>query len=314
MSADNTPKKKFKTNFITDNIVAKIISLTLAVLLSLYVTSQEEESREYRVALRVVNLPSDLLIAGDVPKEVTLSLKAKKNKFILINPRSLEANVDLGKRTVGSAVYKLTLNQELPDVQWSIKPATVAVSLEPPAIRTVKINPVVAGTPAAGFYVIGASAAPAETEIRGPISVIRDLSSIATETILVDRIQSNIEREVTLVAPDNVTAPSNTVHVSVRIGVEIATNILTNIAPAFDLSARRLAVVNKNDIIIKRIIIRGARQTIEQITNDIKPKLNVRDITKPGTFRAVRVSIDLPPGVDLVSVEPDSFELRVVRK
>ncbi|MEK6796917.1 MAG: CdaR family protein [Spirochaetota bacterium] len=313
MSADS--RKKFKTNFITDNLVAKIISLALAILLSLYVTSQEDESRDYRVPLRVVNLPADLLVAGDVPKEVILSLKAKKNKFLLINPKILEANIDLGKRTVGSAVYKLTLNQELPEVQWSIKPPAVEISLEPPAIRTVKINPVVAGTPMPGFYVIGAVVSPADAEIRGPVSVIRDVTAIATETVLVDRVQSNFERDVALIAPDNVTVPSYTVHLSVRIGAEVATNIITNIAPHYDLSARRLVIVNKNDIIIKRVIIRGARQTIEQLSADqIAPKLIVKDITKPGTFRGVKIALDLPPGVELVSIEPETFDVRVIRK
>ncbi|MBI4977203.1 MAG: hypothetical protein HZC28_06950 [Spirochaetes bacterium] len=299
-----------RKNIFTDNIVAKVISLVLAVLVSLYVASQEDENREYEIPLRIMNVPQDLMIAAPTPKEVTVIVKGKKNKITMVNPKVLEANLDLTKSAEGKAMYKLTLNQEPQDIKWSLKPSVVEVVLERPATKMVRVAPVISGSPVPGYTAVSNAAEPALVEVTGPVSIVGDMDSVATETISLDKMKDTVVTETALVGRENVLLTVQKVRVRVFITADMGTNEFRDIIPAIDIG-KRLTLANRNAIVVKRLVVQGPKDRLAELTaKQCVVSLNVKDVTKAGTFKA-NVDVLLPQGFELVLVEPASFELHV---
>jgi YbbR domain-containing protein len=79
-----------------------------------------------------------------------------------------------------------------------VMPATVALEHERSVRRTVPVRPVVEGQPAEGFVVGRITVEPAQVEIVGPESRVRQVQSAMTETVAIDAARAPVKDLVTI--------------------------------------------------------------------------------------------------------------------
>lgn len=83
--------------------------------------------------------------------------------------------------------------------------------------KVVSIKPAYSGVPEQNFEVSVVSAQPDKVEITGKIEVLEKLNEIFTDTVVVDRANADVTKEVNLVLPDGIISPSQKVTVKIQI-------------------------------------------------------------------------------------------------
>jgi YbbR domain-containing protein len=136
-------------------------------------------------------LPNDMGISNEPIDEIELTLTGAKRELDLINPRDLNATIDITDRRPGDRVVQLTpgrLKIDLPSgVRLEkIQPPSVQVRVEPILEREVEIEARLEGKLAAGYELNGVSLRPQRIRVRGPASHVNALTRVATETVLLD--------------------------------------------------------------------------------------------------------------------------------
>jgi len=214
--------------FITDHFWLKISALILAALMWTVVTSQRRErtfERSFDIPITLVGVPRDLVITNTIDDTVNVRLRGPLSVLRSLTSQNLEATLDLstaraGRYDVFIRPQALTVPQEIEVV--SIDPAKLAFRFEPRRQKIVPIRPFLVGAPPAGFAVLSERSVPPEALITGPASLIRDVSEVTTERVIVTGRTATFRSPVALVSDHplvRLVEPTNT-QVTVEIGAE----------------------------------------------------------------------------------------------
>jgi YbbR domain-containing protein len=158
------------------NIGLKFLSICIAALLWLVVAGDRVVERALRAPIEFQNLPQGLEIVGDPPEDVDVRLRGPSGTLGRLAPGDLSAVIDLRSARPGRRLFHLTSAQVrvpygLDVVQ--VAPATLPMAFENSAIRIVKVQPSLDGSPAPGYEVVGVTSDPATIEVVGPEGALR---------------------------------------------------------------------------------------------------------------------------------------------
>jgi YbbR domain-containing protein len=179
----------------------KLLSVGLAVVLWLAVLGQHVVERGVRVPLEFQNIPETLEIVGTPPAAADVRLRGTSSLLSRLQPGEVVAILDLAGARSGARLFHLRTDQvRVPfGVEVTqVMPATVALELERSVRRTVPVRPVVEGQPAEGFVVGRITVEPAQVEIVGPESRVRQVQSAMTETVAIDAARAPVKDLVTI--------------------------------------------------------------------------------------------------------------------
>lgn len=110
-------------------------------------------------------------------------------------------------------------NVEITGVEITPSTAHIEVALEqPPATRTLPVNPLYRGKPAPGYVLSEVIVEPSSVTVTGKLEAIQALSNIITEEISIEGISGEVVRQAALRPPDGValTGVRPTVRVTFR--------------------------------------------------------------------------------------------------
>ena len=214
--------------FVTEHFWLKVSALVLAALMWTVVTSQRRErtfERTFDIPITLVGVPRDLVITNTIDDTVNVRLRGPLSVLRSLTSQNLEATLDLstaraGRYDVFIRPQALTVPQEIEVV--SIDPAKLAFRFEPRRQKIVPIRAFLVGAPPAGFAVASESSVPKEALITGPASLIRDVSEVTTERVIVTGRTSTFRSPVALVSDHplvRLVEPTNT-QVTVEIVAE----------------------------------------------------------------------------------------------
>ena len=96
----------FLRQLFLNNVTLKVISLVLAFLLWMQIAGQQTVQRTVAVPLEFINVPAELVITNDYPREVNVLIS--KPASVQMDERRLAAVVDLRGYAPGSEVVPLT--------------------------------------------------------------------------------------------------------------------------------------------------------------------------------------------------------------
>lgn len=218
------------------NLGLKALALTIALLVWFVFSAQRRErisERSYRIPLSVVNIPPQTLIASPLPPAVDVRLRGPFTPLRQIDPDKLEAVIDLREAPRGEKIYHLApedINVP-PEIEViSISPFEIRILLDATAEKTVPINPVVIGQPAAGYEVAEKLVEPHVARIYGPATVIAKLTEATTDSI------SIAERSATFSTPATVLAEAPGVRIRegqvVTVTVRLRATAKSEVTPA----------------------------------------------------------------------------------
>jgi len=288
-----------------------ILSVILATMVWFVAVREENPPIEddYRegIILEVENLPPGAIIFGDVPEQVTLSLRAPQSSWDELSPAKFRAWIDLTGLAPG--LHDVPVQIEVSDpsvVVVNKRPGSVNVRLESLAENQFPITVQVLDSAPLGYIARSPILDPITATVSGPASIVNQVSQVSADMYLRDA-KETVERTIDLSARNlngevlrRLTINPPKVHVSVpveqRFGyrdVSVRVAISGEVAPGYWIS----------NIVVEpsTVTVVGGPSALSNIPGFVETfEVDVRDATDD---IGERVALNLPPGVSVVQPE-----------
>lgn len=183
----------------------KILSVVLATLIWMLVAGQREAERSLRVPLEYRNIPDQLEMLGDPTSLVDVRLRGTSGALAQLRGTDLVAVIDLkGARPGRRLFHILSTDVAAPTgvKVLQISPATLSLTFETSAVKTVPVVPDIDDQPAAGYEIVKVTATPSTVDIAGPSSEVEGVTEATTEPVSVDGATNSVIDTVTAGVPD----------------------------------------------------------------------------------------------------------------
>lgn len=244
--------------------------------------------------------PTTVIVSG--PASVVGTVVAARAAPV-IQASGLSVNQDLALTAVdrlGDPVSPVKLEPDTARVNIQVFPNVGS--------RAIPVSPVVTGTPAAGFEVATITVDPTVVTVKGDAERLAALESIDTEPVSVTDATETVEATVELAPPDDV-APLDGSTVKVTITLRPVTSTRT-----FEVGFRYVGDDPdlRYTVALDRVLVTigGSAAALDDLQGSaLVADLDVGDLG-PGTSD-VAVTIDLPPGLNLVAADPASVPVTV---
>ena len=212
--------------WLAKNIGTLLIALLLAVIVWVSAVVASDPNEEHILArsvpIEIIGQDPGLQIMSDVPRNVTLVLRAPTSVWTQLNndQTSVRAWVDLS--TLGPGVHEVPVQVQItPRLVRLIRqdPETLSITLDPIISQVFPVNLIIQGEPPIGYQAQPPILDPSEVTVTGPESLVSlveqarirvDISS-ATQTIITDETPLLLDEEGRIVGGLTVTPESVTV-------------------------------------------------------------------------------------------------------
>jgi YbbR domain-containing protein len=300
-----------------------------------------------RVPVRVVSIDDRITVVGFQPSEVTVDLDRLGTKLVDVEVEHEQApeGLELGEVTIdpsrvevfgpASVIDRVTAARASVVIQPSgidvdqdinlvavdeLGEAVGQVELDPRAAhvtipvfsdreqRTLPVNPVISGDPAAGFEIAAVTVDPPVVLVEGDADQLAELVRVDTVLISMTGVSSDRTVTVPLALPTGVLAVGD-VQISVSITLRPVTATRTFSAGVrFTGAGRGLSY----DVDVDRLVVTigGSVADLDRLSGiALVADLDVSGL-QPGT-ETVPVTFQLPTGTTLVSVTPSTVEVTI---
>ena len=262
---------------------------------------------------------------GTVPDGLTLGPTSVVPESVTISgPQSVVVRIEAARADVIVQTTGIDIDQDVTLVPIDkLGNALSPVDVTPPTARvtipvfsdrqsrTLPVNPIVTGTPAAGFEIESITVVPQVVLVAGDADQLAQLTRVDTDPIPMTGISANETVEVGLALPTGVVAVGDeTIAVTIKIRPVTATRTfsagLRLVGARNDLSYtlstdRVLATIGGSTAELDRLV--GATLVMDLDVEGLKP--GVHDVP---------VTANLPAGTTLVSVTPASVTVTIVEE
>ena len=209
----------------------KLVAVAIAVTIWAIVATRDRGLVSTTVPVDYVDLPRDLILTG-VPRDTAdVDVSVARWAQARFRPDALRVRVDLRRAGEGEHLIAVSAG----DVQ--VPPGVRVRRVDPPRFRlrlaraaetTLRVIPVVLGTPAPGHRVAAVRVDPIAVVVKGPRSTIETRDSVQTTPVDVAGRRSSVTQSVGLAFPDSVSAvDGGNVRVTVDIEAERGTALQT---------------------------------------------------------------------------------------
>lgn len=198
---------------LTEKWPAKVISLAVALIISIFYRLNTLDSRVLTVPLRV-DVSSEFIPVDSVSNTVRVTLRGEPNSILTITENDIEAFIDLSKykktgiHRVPVQIRKKDNAAGIEPLEISVSPIEFRITLEEKISRFIHVYPAFSGTVAPGFELINQSVTPESVIAEGPRSAIEKLNEFTTSPIDLDGRNSDFTMLVNI-KNDN---PNITIH------------------------------------------------------------------------------------------------------
>ncbi len=220
--------------FFRKNWVLKLLSLGFALLLWFFVVGEEKAEISISIPLELVNIPSGLVIANDIPSSINIRVYGPRSMIRALAVQGVLKVIDLRDSAPGTITVHIT-PESLPlpaGVQaMRIEPSNIEIVLEPLMRSNLPVRPVFTGSVARGYRVLKLEVEPPRVVLAGPEKEIKSLEEIKTMPIDLSGASNTIVREVGLdlqslhVVPGNLEPIKVTVYIIPIQGIRRITHI-----------------------------------------------------------------------------------------
>jgi YbbR domain-containing protein len=182
-----------------ENWGLKLVSLILALMLWVYVTSKGKTEMTLTVPLEFRNIPQGMAIVGEVAGTLEVRVQGQERDLRDISSgKKVTGILDLSRAVAGENLIRISpddISRPARVAVTRISPFEVWVQLERLIRKTVRLKPRLRGAPADGYALAGVSVKPPRITVEGPVDVLRELGSIDTMPIDIKGSRENITIE-----------------------------------------------------------------------------------------------------------------------
>ncbi|MFA6844404.1 MAG: hypothetical protein WCR02_01625 [Sphaerochaetaceae bacterium] len=100
---------------LTNNWIAKICSVVLALVFYLFISTMDMDSRIVTIPVQVT-IPTSVVAVSSVPSTVQIKIKGDDNLIYLVDPEAIKADVDFSyvqDSGIASSLVRLTYAQDV---------------------------------------------------------------------------------------------------------------------------------------------------------------------------------------------------------
>lgn len=302
---------KRRSKRIIGNGRLKLFSIAFACGLWLFVNYAERDAEKTLVVpVEFHNLSTQLIISG--PRDEYVDLRLRGPRSLLGQLTSKKIKLDLSEVRPGLASFRITadmLNLPRGVRLVRINPAQVNLTIAQIIKQIVPVQLELMGKPPRGYIVKETEVNPDRIEITGPAPQIEKIRTVLTDTLDLSPLTQSMTRDLTLRGPEEGFVSFSRDRVQVRIGIEevISTREFRHIKIAVknDTSRAELRPATAT------VTVRGPQRLIENFVLNEEHVFADTNGQGPGRV-TVRLSIVLPPGIELVAQDPEKVEVRLL--
>lgn len=187
-------------------LALRLLALFLAFVVWFIVSAPRRErvsERAFAAPLSLVGMRPDLVITTQLPDTVNVRLRGRTSDLRSLSSQNLEVTLDLSWVTPGEA--RITLHSRAinvpPEVEvMSIDPTRLQFHVEQLRQKSVPIRPFLVGQTPVGYLPGDPTVSPDSAFVSGPASLVRNLSEVATERIIMTGRTSTFVQNVAVVS------------------------------------------------------------------------------------------------------------------
>lgn len=187
---------------LTENWTFKLISLTLALLLWMFIMGERRLEVGYRVPLELQNIPNELMVANQVPSMVDVRVSGPRTLQMKVSPNDISIIVDLTDLKPGLTTFKqLEERLNLPSGLrvTRLSPSFIDLKLERIKQKLVPVRVIMTGEPLSGFKVHTIRVVPDEVVIEGGETELKGISEVTTGDVDLNGVNEGFSLIVPLV-------------------------------------------------------------------------------------------------------------------
>jgi YbbR domain-containing protein len=206
---------------VSENLGLKISAVLLSLLLWFFVTSRGQSEMSIEVNPEFKNVPVGLGIVNNTTRDIVVTVRGQERLMKNVKPSDVRVFVDLAKAKKGEGTYYINANDiKLPYAMTvtNVSPVSVRVMLDETISKTVKVLPVITGTPEEGYSVKAVAVQPPNVVIQGLKTEMRKIKELRTEVMDISGLKETTTQELNIdTSGINVKPETNSVQVTVEI-------------------------------------------------------------------------------------------------
>jgi hypothetical protein len=291
----------------------KLLALAMALILWMVVSGEETVERGLRVPLELQQVPAGLELTGDIPTTVDLRVRGPSGMLGRLGAGDVVAVLDLRGAAEGRRLFPLTMEQVrvpfgVEVVQ--VSPSAIAMGFEQSATRAVPVAPAVDGHPAPGYIVGARKADPAQVDVVGPATAVKNVAEVLTEPVSVSGAREAVTQTVALGVLDPSLRLKNTRAASVTVQIVPAPLERTIHGRPIHLRGLASTLEGQATQTVADVGVRANREALARLEPDnIVVFVDVAGLG-PGIY-SMTVRADLPPDVGTTHIEPSTVQVRI---
>ena len=308
--------RKFVEGILSD-WPAKIISLAAAALLFLFYRVNTMDERFFSVPLQV-DPPAGLAISKPYPKSARVTLRGKEEAIFSIIEEDVEVFADFG-RFQSEGQFRVpvrvvrrgsSLNIEPLDIR--VEPAEISVTLEQRIEKTVVLEPVIRGSPPAGYDLVQYTIVPDSVQISGPRTLVNAMETVRLEEIDLEGRTEDFTEQVMIVEENSLLDYSRERAIVFR-GILREAVIIKTFEDVDIISIDLSPDLRLAEPLPKGSIrIQGNQRAIEALPpGQLRLVIDCGEIEKPGP-EMVYPQPDIPPEFVVLKFEPQELDLTFI--
>ncbi|MCR4579382.1 MAG: hypothetical protein K5681_03445 [Treponema sp.] len=299
---------------LQDNLVAKIVSLGIAILLYLFYHASQIDKKTIVVPLKIVE-DGIVMHVGSVPNNISLVIRTNDTIMNMINPSDFEGVVDISYITE-PGTYKLPVHinlssklMELDPLEVILKDEEIKISVDKRITKYVPLVPSIVGEVAHGYTINQVTISPSTVEIAGPESILNGIEGIPTTRIMVSNAENNFSVETSCQEQTKLVSilEDGPFTATVSLDTQLMEREFTNIK--IDVLSLPEALTLTSELPSLNLVLSGDVPILENYT--LKGRvayINLKDISEAGTYE-LPVKISLPSSLQVISQTPESITL-----
>jgi YbbR domain-containing protein len=308
------PRPRDFGQLVRRNGALKAVSLLLAFALwfSINVTEGGAE-RTFELEVRNPKVPDGLIVTNLPTLPVAVRVRGPGTLLDNVDVRRRRVALDLSGFGPGRAVVDLNrdmIRDELPPRVKIVKftPNKLELRLERAVRRTIPVRLDLAGTPALGYTVAQTRVTPDTVDVAGPASKVDDLREIVTEPLDLHGATSTVERPVSLVTSELVTAKP------MRVAAVVTLEELTMTR---EFERVQVQLVNDDGFEARirpptiELVLRGPQRLLQHLK--LEPDAVQVDAATLGVgTHQVVPRVELPAGIEVARRRPEHVTVQLV--
>jgi YbbR domain-containing protein len=296
--------------FLERNIGLRLISLTLAIGLWIFVNAGQRAAPEtFHVPVSYRDLPLGFILTNPHPDSVSIQVTGPRTLLSIIDPARLTLRLDLTGVGIGQASFKISPDSfPVPrhTEVTSIVPSQIVLDIDKNVSREVPIHLVVTGEPGDGYRIAGSEAVPAHITIRGPSRALAHVDQVETEPLSAAGLTGDLTRSVDLMSPSNAVRLEPD---EVTARITVAEAIVDHEFRGIPIAVRDTGLRYRMDPHRVSLVLRGPSLSLAKL--DLKTAAYIEAAGfGPGLY-SVPVQLNLPDGVALVRQSPEKVKVRM---